>query len=338
MNWNGKPYYSLDSYLKEVFGEKIYKIALDGGFTCPNRDGTLGTGGCIFCSAGGSGDFAIPMQLNTKEEKQQLLLSQMDAKIQAGRNLFHGKKTGDKFIAYFQAYTNTYGEPDYLYRLYHTALSHPLITGISIATRPDCLSDEILQVFSMLQLEFPDKLIWMELGLQTVREETALYIRRGYTLPVFTNAFQKLKSMHIPVIIHMILGLPGEQLPELLQTINYINCLKPFGVKLQLLHVLKNTDLAVDYKKGLFQVYDKEHYLSDLASCICHLRPEIVVHRITGDGPKELLIAPTFSLNKRDVLNSFHKYCKETGSYQGRDYRCSNRNEDKNDTGTYDFI
>lgn len=308
-DWNGKPYYSLDCYCKETFGEKLYKIALDGGFTCPNRDGAIGYGGCIFCSHGGSGEFAVPVDKNAINISEEIM---------QGISLFHGKKTGDRFIAYFQAYTGTYDKPDRLYSLYRTALSQDKISGVSIATRPDCLGREVLEVLAALSAEFPDKFIWIELGLQTMHEDTAAYIRRGYKLPVFEKAAADLKKMGIPLIVHMILGLPGEDFSRILETINYINGIKPFGIKLQLLHILKDTDLAADYEKGLISPYSKEEYLHTLLSCITRLDPRIVVHRITGDGPKNLLIAPRWSLNKRDVLNSFHRLCRETGGFQGK--------------------
>ena len=309
-DWNGKPYYSLDYYCKETFGEKIYKIALDGGFTCPNRDGTVGHGGCIFCSGGGSGEFATPVGVDNPADC-------IHTQLEKGLSLFHNKKVGDKYIAYFQAYTNTYGEPQRLYTLYSAALSHPKVVGISIATRPDCLQDEVFAVLEQIRSEFPHKFIWIELGLQTIHEDTAAYIRRGYPLSVFDTAVYKLKKHNIPFIVHMILGLPGEDKYHILDTLRYVNQLKPFGIKLQLLHILKNTDLALDYEKGLVPVYTKEEYLDILLSCIANLSPDIVVHRITGDGPKDLLIEPKWSLNKRDVLNSFHKLCRENAVFQG---------------------
>lgn len=312
-DWNGKPYYSLDYYCKETFGEKVYKIALDGGFTCPNRDGTIGYGGCIFCSRGGSGEFAADIH---EPHTGRTVFEE----IQKGLSLFHEKKTGNQYIAYFQAYTGTYDRPERLYALYSAALSHEKIIGISIATRPDCLGAEVLAVFKRLQREFPDKLIWIELGLQTIHADTAAYIRRGYDLPVFEKAVNNLNQLNIPVIVHTILGLPGEDEKRILETIDYVNQIKPFGIKLQLLHILKGTDLAAEYEKGLVPVYTKEEYLRILLSCVMRLDPEIVVHRITGDGPKNLLIAPAWSLNKRDVLNSFHRLCRETGSFQGKDF------------------
>lgn len=321
-DWNGKPYYSLDYYCKETFGEKVYKIALNGGFTCPNRDGTIGYGGCIFCSHGGSGEFATDICKTSMDSAPHIpvLPVNINEEIRKGLSLFQGKKTGDKYIAYFQAYTGTYGNPQRLYSLYSTALSHEKIIGISIATRPDCLGSEILEILKKLQQEFSQKFIWIELGLQTIHEDTAAYIRRGYGLPVFETAMVQLRRLDIPVIVHLILGLPGENQDRILKTIDYVNHISPFGVKLQLLHILKDTDLALEYEKGLVPVYTKKEYLDVLLSCVTHLTPDIVIHRITGDGPKDLLIAPGWSLNKRDVLNSFHRLCRETGAFQGKDF------------------
>lgn len=332
-NWNGKPYYSLDCYCKETFGEKLYKIALDGGFTCPNRDGTAGYGGCIFCSHGGSGEFAIPVEASAdKEPSCRKTAIDMGREIGKGISLFHEKKTGDKFIAYFQAYTGTYDRPERLYSLYHAALSQDKIAGVSIATRPDCLGNEVLNVLAGLQAEFPAKFIWLELGLQTIHEDTAAYIRRGYKLPVFEQAAADLKAIGIPFIVHTILGLPGEDSARIAETIDYVNYIEPFGIKLQLLHILKGTDLAGDYEKGLVPVYTKEEYLHILLTCITRLNPRIVVHRITGDGPKNLLIAPEWSLNKRDVLNSFHKLCRETVGFQGKYYENKESQESTKET------
>lgn len=303
--WHNKPYYSLDAYCKNTYGHKCYKIALNGGMTCPNRDGFLDTRGCIFCSAGGSGEFASTG-------------SDIEEQIQNGLALFGNKKVGNHFIAYFQAYTNTYASVEYLRMLYTQALSRTQICGISIATRPDCLGDDILQLLHELKNTFPDKFIWIELGLQTIHETTAGYIRRGYTLSCFEEAVQNLTRLEIPYIVHIILGLPGETPQMIYETIQYLNLKKPFGVKLQLLHVLSGTDLATDYHNGLFQVYEKEEYLMILIHCLELLSPDIVVHRTTGDGPKHLLIAPKWSLNKRDFLNSLHQKMKHLNTYQGR--------------------
>lgn len=312
-------YYSLNDYLKEQFGEKIYKVAIDAGLTCPNRDGKIDTRGCIFCSAGGSGDFAV-------SRKDFPSISQQ---IEAGVSLFSGKKTGNRFIAYFQAFTNTYGSVDYLEKIFSEALSHPSIVGISIATRPDCLDAEILSLLSSLKERYAGKFIWVELGLQTIHEDTALYIRRGYSLPVFEKALTDLEALEIQVIVHVILGLPNESNERILQTIDYLAEKNVFGIKLQLLHILKGTDLAKDYVKNSFSVYTKEEYIDLVIDCIEHLPKNMVLHRVTGDGPKNLLIAPLWSGNKKDVLNALHHRFKERGAYQGRYFY---------DTGSIDSV
>ncbi|MBE5881619.1 MAG: TIGR01212 family radical SAM protein [Lachnospiraceae bacterium] len=304
-----KPYNSLSAYLKREYGEKVFKIALDGGFTCPNRDGTKGDRGCIFCSAGGSGEFATSVTPDSIPEQ-----------IEKALGLFGSKNVGRKYIAYFQAYTGTYGDPSRLYSLYRAALSHPLICGISIATRPDCLGPEVLDVLSRCKQEFPDKFLWVELGLQTIHARTAAYIRRGYPLSCFEEAMANLHGLDVPVIVHVILGLPGETDEDMLATIDYLNGCHIFGIKLQLLHVLRDTDLATDYANGLFTCLTKEHYLALLIRCIDRLDPEIVLHRVTGDGPADLLIAPEWSLYKWDTLNSLHRLMKEGGHYQGKDF------------------
>ena len=301
-------YYSVNDYLKEVYKEKVYKIAIDAGLTCPNRDGSLDTRGCIFCSAGGSGDFAV----SRKE------FPTISAQIEAGIELFSGKKVGNYFIAYFQAYTNTYGPIEYLEKIFSEALMHPSIVGISIATRPDCLGEDVLAMLSALKERFPNKFIWIELGLQTIHEDTARYIRRGYSLQVFENALENLQTREIPVIAHVILGLPFETKKQILQTIDYLAKKQIFGIKLQLLHILKGTDLAEEYAKNLFSVYEKDEYIDLVIDCIERLPKNMVLHRVTGDGPKNLLIAPLWSGNKKDVLNALHHRLKERGAYQGR--------------------
>ena len=301
-------YYSLNDYFKNTYGEKIYKIAIDAGLSCPNRDGKIDTRGCIFCSAGGSGDFAVSRKAFPTVSMQ----------IEAGISLFSGKNVGNRFIAYFQAYTNTYGPLEYLESIFSEALSHHKIAGISIATRPDCLGDEVLSLLATLKEKYPDKFIWIELGLQTIHKDTALYIRRGYPLTVFEDTLHSLQDLKIPVIVHVILGLPGENNGRILETIDYLAKKDIFGIKLQLLHILKGTDLAKDYEKNLFSVYTKEEYIDLVIDCIEHLPKDVVLHRVTGDGPKNLLIAPLWSGNKKDVLNSLHHRFKERGAYQGR--------------------
>ncbi len=307
--WLGKPYYSLDAYCKHTFSHKCYKIALDAHMTCPNRDGKLGTQGCIFCSAGGSGDFAVSVADQS-----------VDRQIAEGLSLFHDKKVGNHYIAYFQAYTNTYAPVAYLEQIYTRALEHPEICGISIATRPDCLADEVLSLIASLRERFFPKFIWLELGLQSIHEETAALIRRGYDLPCFNDCLQRISFYSIPVIVHVILGLPGETPEHMFATIQYLNSCHPFGIKLQLLHVLEGTDLAVMYRESAFDVLSKEEYLDILIHCLELLDPGIVVHRVTGDGPKELTIAPLWSLHKRDVLNTLHGLMRERGAFQGRLY------------------
>lgn len=306
-----RPYYALDYYFKDTYGEKIYKIAIDGGFTCPTRDGSKDTRGCIFCSASGSGDFSV----------KKSSYPDINSQIERGISLFRGKQIGTKYVAYFQAFTNTYASPSYCQTLYENALSHPNIVGISIATRPDCMGEEIIKVLVTCKKKFPDKFIWVELGLQTIHESSIQYIRRNYETKIVPPLIRVLRSYDIPVILHVILGLPGETKSMMLETISFVNQMKVFGVKLQLLHVIKDTDLAYDYEKGLFEVFRKEEYISVLSEMISQLSPKIVLHRVTGDGPKDLTIAPLWSLNKLDVLNSLHKYLKTHELYQGKFYQ-----------------
>lgn len=303
MRWGEKPYHSLDYMLRERFHEKIYKVTLNGGMTCPNRDGTLGNRGCIFCSSGGSGDFAASSELSITDQ------------IEQQKAMLTGKRPIQKYIAYFQAYTNTYGAPAYLRSIFTEAIRHPDIVALSIGTRPDCLGEEVLELLDELNRQKP---VWIELGLQTIHERTARYIRRGYPLACFEEAVRNLRSRKIEVIVHTILGLPQETPEQILQTMDYLNHMDIQGIKLQLLHVLRGTDLAEDYEKGLFSVYTQEEYLNLLISCLEHLSPEIVIHRLTGDGPKELLIAPLWASRKREVLNHLHHQMKMRNTWQGR--------------------
>lgn len=308
MNWGEKPYYSFSTMLEERFGEKIYKVALNGGMTCPNRDGKIDHRGCIFCSEGGSGDFASSAQLS--------ITDQIDSQIIQ----ITSKRPVQKFIAYFQAYTNTYAPVEYLEKIFTEAISHPKVVAISIGTRPDCLPPETIALLGRLNKIKP---VWIELGLQTIHESTAQYIRRGYPLSVFNEAVTQLTAAGIEVIVHTILGLPGENHEKMLETIEYLNQMPISGIKLQLLHVLKETDLALEYEKKVFEVLTQEEYLNILIDCLEHLRPDIVIHRVTGDGPKELLIAPTWSSAKRTVLNHLHHEMKLRESYQGKYYQTS---------------
>ena len=282
---------TLNQYLRERFGRKIYKISISGGFTCPNRDGTLDTRGCIFCSAGGSGDFAEDKNLSITEQ------------IERGKRRVAAKMpTG--YIAYFQAFTNTYAPVERLRALYSEAIEHPDIVAVSIGTRPDCLSDEVLDLIAELNLLKP---IWVELGLQTIHEKSAKYIRRGYSLPVYERAVRELRARNIETITHVILGIPGESREEMLQTVRYVGESGVQGIKLQLLHVLEGTDLALDYRNGLFEVMSMEDYISLIKDCVNVLPNDIVIHRLTGDGPKRILIAPEWTKDKKRVLNAINK-------------------------------
>lgn len=295
--------YTLNQYLKNTFGEKVYKLSLDGGFTCPNRDGSIGFGGCIFCSEGGSGDFAADRRLSIKEQ------------IESAKKIFSCKNTGRKYIAYFQAFTGTYAPLSYLEQIYREAILPTEIVGLAIGTRPDCLGPEVLSLLSSFNKEKP---VFLELGLQTVHEKTAAFIRRGYQLPVFEQAVYDAKRAGLNVVCHVILGLPGESKQEMLETIGYLNRLPIDGIKLSMLHILKGTDLADYYNKHPFPVFEKDAYIQLVADCIEGLRSDIVIHRMTGDGPKDLLIAPLWSLHKRDVLNGIQKELKLRNTWQGR--------------------
>lgn len=303
--WNGKPYHSLDYMLKERFGEKVYKVTLNAGMTCPNRDGKLGRRGCIFCSEGGSGDFAADTHLS--------ITDQINSQI----SLLSSKRPIRKYIAYFQAYTNTYAPVTYLEKVFYEALSHPDIVALSIGTRPDCLGPDVLNLLSSLNKIKP---VWIELGLQTIHEKTAAYIRRGYPLSCFEDAVYRLRQQEIDVIVHTILGLPGESFQDILTTMKYLNTLNIQGIKLQLLHILKGTDLAFDFQAGNFQALDRDEYLDLVEMCLENLDPSIVIHRVTGDGPKDLLIAPLWASRKREVLNLLHHRMKEHQSFQGKQF------------------
>ncbi|MDE6951953.1 MAG: TIGR01212 family radical SAM protein [Lachnospiraceae bacterium] len=289
-------YYSLNDYLQDTFGQKVYKIALDGGFTCPNRDGTKGTRGCIFCSGAGSGEFA------------QRAEDTITAQIEKGKERVKKKLRSGKYIAYFQAFTGTYAPVEKLRKLYEEAVSHPDIAVLSVATRPDCLPEEVLLLLGEMNRRKP---VWVELGLQTIHEKTAAYIRRGYPLSVYDEALEKLKSIGVQVIVHVILGLPGETAEEMKQTVSYVGKSGADGIKLQLLHVIKGTDLEKEYAEGSVRVMGMEEYVALAADCIALLPERMVIHRMTGDGDKKTLIAPEWSADKKRVLNALHQAIKE---------------------------
>lgn len=316
MDWNQKPYHSLDYELKRRFGRKIYKLSLDGGMTCPNRDGTLGNRGCIFCSSGGSGDFAAQACPDVWEQIEA-------AKARVRRKMPSESSamvpSAPSYIAYFQSYTGTYAPLPRLRSLFERAVSHPDVALLSVATRPDCLPDETVSLLAGLSRRKP---VWVELGLQTVHEDTARFIRRGYGFPVFEDACRRLKAAGITVVVHVILGLPGEDRERMLETITRMADFSRAGlidgIKLQLLHVLKGTDLADYYQNHPFPIFSMEEYIDFVIDCAELLPPELVIHRLTGDGPKSLLIAPSWSGNKRLVLNTLARRFKERNTWQGR--------------------
>lgn len=302
MDWHGKRYYSFDNFLKNRFGEKIYKVSLDGGFTCPNRDGTIGTGGCIFCSEGGSGDFASDARLSVSDQ------------ITQGISLVAAKNPSSRYIAYFQAFTNTYAPVSRLRKLFTEAIEDSRIAALAIGTRPDCLPDNVLALLKELNEQKP---VFVELGLQTIHPVTAGLIRRGYPLSCFEEAVRNLSSIGVWTVVHLILGLPGETEDMMLESVRYLNSLPIHGVKFSMLHILKGTDLADIYREKPFPVFTMESYVNLILQCIGNLRSDIVIHRLTGDGPKDLLIAPLWSLRKRTVLNNIAHQLKVQDIRQG---------------------
>ena len=298
-------YLSFNEAMRARFGTKVYRLSLQSGCTCPSRDGTIGTGGCTFCSEGGSGDFAAPL-LPIGEQIEEAK-KRVDAKIPSSI-----APQDRRYIAYFQSYTNTYGNVDRLRALYAEALANPQIVALDIGTRPDCLPPEMMQMLRALQIS-SGKPVWVELGLQTIHEETARRVHRGYELPVFEDAYRRLKASGLEVIVHVILGLPGEAREDMLETVRYLSLLTPppDGIKLQLLHILEGTELAREYEADPFPLFTLDSYCDLVVDCLRLLPPETVVHRITGDGPKRLLIAPQWSADKKRVLNTLNRRIRE---------------------------
>lgn len=296
-------YNSLNNYLKTKYGCKVYKLSLSSGLSCPNRDGSLSRSGCIFCSNGGSGEFASDCHLSITRQ------------IESAKTRVSKKISDGKYIAYFQSFTNTYGDVNYLREIFTEAIHHPDIIALSIGTRPDCLPNDVLNLLDELNHTKP---VWIELGLQTIHENTARYINRGYSLDVFDNAISKLNALNIDVIVHLIIGLPFETTEHILKSVKYV-CSKPIsGIKLQLLHILKDTPLEKEYLSKKIKVLSLEEYADILGQCICSIPPDIVIHRLTGDGPKSLLIAPKWSANKKIVLNYINDYFEKSDIYQGK--------------------
>lgn len=295
-------YYSLNKYLRDTFGEKVYKISLDGGMTCPNRDGTLSNKGCIFCSKGGSGEFSADRRLSITEQ------------IEQAKMRIKSKTNCKKFIAYFQPFTNTYEDINYLRKIFYEAIENPDVAVLSIATRPDCLGDNVIALLTELNQIKP---VWIELGLQTIHKSTSDFIRRFYELEVYDNAVKRLKKYNIKIITHIILGLPYETREMMLESVKYAGE-KSDGIKLQLLHILKDTDLNELYLKNKFKIFEMTEYIDLLCDCIEILPKNVVIHRLTGDGDKKLLIAPLWSADKKKVLNSINKVLSERDIVQGR--------------------
>lgn len=290
-------YLSFNKYLKDKFGQKVYKISLDGGFTCPNRDGKTGTRGCIFCSKGGSGDFAESREMSITEQ------------IESGKKKVEKKIKSGKYIAYFQAFTNTYAPVEMLRQKYEEAINHPDIVALSIATRPDCLGDDVLRLLDEMNKIKP---VFVELGLQNIHQKSAKYIRRGYDLSVYDKAVMDLKKIGVNVVVHVILGLPNESENDMLETVKYVCESGANGIKLQLLHVIDGTDLAKDYEKGLFKTLEFDEYVNLIVKCVKIIPKDIVIHRLTGDGAKKDLIAPLWSADKKKVLNAINKALRES--------------------------
>lgn len=290
-------YLSFNKYLKDKFGQKVYKISLDGEFTCPNRDGKIDTRGCIFCSKGGSGDFAQNRNLSITEQ------------IESGKKIVEKKIKSGKYIAYFQAFTNTYAPVEILRAKYSEAINHPDIVALSIATRPDCLGDDVIELLDEMNKIKP---VFVELGLQTIHSDSAKYIRRGYSLEVYNEAVKKLKNIGVNIVVHIILGLPNESEEDMLESVKYVCQSQIDGIKLQLLHIIAGTDLAKDYEKGLFKTLEFDEYVELIAKCVAIIPKNIVIHRLTGDGAKKDLIAPLWSADKKRVLNAINKALRES--------------------------
>lgn len=305
MIWGDKNYYSLNYFLRNKFGEKVFKISLDAGFSCPNRDGTLSNKGCIYCSERGSGDFAGNRKFSISKQFE-------DVKAMMNKKWKNGK-----YIAYFQAYTNTYAPVEVLREKYDEAISQEGVVGLAIATRPDCLDNDVLNLIE----SYSKKLYtWVELGLQTSNDDTALLINRGYKLKVFEDAVNNLRKRSIDVVVHVIFGLPGESKEDMMDTIDYVSSKDIQGIKIHLLHLLKNTPLVKMYEQGKLKFLERDEYTDLVCEAICRLKPSIVIHRLTGDAPRNLIIGPMWSLKKWEVLNEIDRKLKQRNLYQGLYY------------------
>ena len=304
--WNEKRYHSLNYFLRNKFGEKIYKISLDGGFTCPNRDGKVSKGGCTFCSARGSGDFAGSRILSITEQ------------FEDRKKMMEKKWKDGKYIAYFQAYTNTYAPVEELTRKYEEALAQENVIALSIATRPDCLDEDVLDYLEELNKKI---YLWVELGLQTVNDVTGRNFNRGYDLEVFDKSLKELQKRGIEVVVHTIFGLPGETKEDMLKTIDYVAHSGAQGIKFHLLHLMTGTKMVEQYESGELQLLSKEDYIDLICKGIAMIPEEMVVHRLTGDAPRQSLIGPMWSLKKWEVLNDIDKALVDNDIWQGKNFR-----------------
>ncbi len=302
---NNDRFYSLNNYLKEKFGKKIYKVSLDGGFTCPNRDGKISHKGCLFCSDRGSGEFT--------GERGKTITEQINEQLE----FIKSKNNDGNVIAYFQNFTNTYGDIEYLRKIYYEALSHKKVIGIAIATRPDCLDDEVLSLLSEINEKF---FMWIELGLQTAKDNIAEIINRGYKTECYIQTCKKLNEKNIKFVTHMIVGLPYEEKQDLFDTVNLINKVKSWGIKIHLLYILKNSQLEKYYNEHQFKIYERDEYTTIVLELLKRLNPEIVIHRLTGDAKKEDLFLPLWSADKRGVLNEIQRKLKLNDTYQGKEF------------------
>lgn len=306
MKWGDKRYYNLNYFLRQKFGCKVFKISLDAGFSCPNRDGTISKGGCVFCSERGSGDFAGNRQFSIKQQFESI------------KEVMSKKWKEGKYIAYFQAYTNTYAHVDVLKEKYEEAINEEGVVALAIATRPDCLGEDVLNLLEELSKRV---YLWVELGLQTSNEDTAKKINRGYNLSTFEKAIENLRKRNIDVVTHIIFGLPGETKSDMLNTVNYVAKQDVQGVKFHLLHLMKNTPLVEFYDREELKFLSQEEYIDIICSSISIIPQNIVIHRLTGDAPRSLLIGPQWSLKKWEILNAIDSGLEKRGIYQGIYYK-----------------
>lgn len=303
--WGGKRYHSLNYFLRQKFGQKVFKISLDGGFSCPNRDGKVGYGGCIFCSERGSGDYAGNRDISIHNQFEDI------------KEMMKSKWKKGKYIAYFQAYTNTYAPIEILRKRYYEALKEKDVVSIAIATRPDCLDDEVLDLLEEINKKY---YLWIELGLQTSNDNIARKINRGYDLNTFEKAIENLKKRNIDFVVHTIFGLPEETKEDMLKTVDYVAHTGAKGIKFHLLHLMKDTPLVDLYEKGELEFMSKDEYINLICESIQRIPLDMVIHRLTGDAPRNLLIEPTWSLKKWEILNAIDNCMKDNGYYQGRKF------------------